>query len=94
MLPPNAYVSDGDILDIFNPDVVSASTVKQTFDEVTDQLDTIVYGVYGAVLNSATIMYDIAGQLRISKELQTKSEQHTPGRSLMNCPSLVGYVHT
>ena len=69
-LSPNAYVSDGDILDIFNPEVVSTLTVKQTFfDEVTDQLDTIVYRVLGATFNGnnpATIVYDIVGQLRVS----------------------------
>ena len=35
---PKAYISEKDVLDIFHPDVISTSTVKKSFDEVTSRL--------------------------------------------------------
>lgn len=98
-LSSNAYISDEDILDIFNPNVVSTSTVKQSFNEVTVQLDEIVYNPLGAALNgsnTATILNDIAGQLKVVKEqVQAKSEEisTTCSRKVTNKLPIYGWLH-
>lgn len=98
-LSSNTYITEADILDIFNPDVVSTSTVKQGFDQVTNQLDTIVYGALGAALNgsnTATILNDIVGQLKVLKEqLQAKSEEISTiySRKITNELPISGWLH-
>ena len=78
-LSSTAYIKEEDITDIFHPDVISTSTVKQTFDQVSNHLDTIVYDTLGVALSGSTttiLVNGIAEQLQaFKKQLQTKSSE-------------------
>ena len=41
-LSSTAYIKEEDITDMFHPDIILTSTVKQTFHQVSNKLDTIV----------------------------------------------------
>ena len=96
---PTAYISEKDVLDIFHPDVISTSTVKKSFDEVTNRLDMIVYGALSSALSgtsSTTVTNDLAKELiRLKEEVQLKSmeisTQHS--RKIMNELPITGWLH-
>ena len=96
---PKAYVSEKDVLDIFHPDVISTSTVKKSFDEVTNRLDMIVYSALSSALSgrsSTTVTNDLAKELYgLKEEVQLKSmeisTQHS--RKIMNELPITGWLH-
>ena len=98
-LSPTTYIAEEDVLDIFNPDVISTSTVKQGFDQVADQLDTIIYGSLGAFFDgssTATVGNNIAEQLHTFKQqLQTKCVELSTvcSRKINNELPISGWLH-
>ena len=96
---PKAYISEKEVLDIFHPDVISTSTVKKSFDEVTSRLDKIVYSALSSALSgrsSTAVTNDLAKELHgLKEEVQLKSmeisTQHS--RKVTNELPITGWLH-